>query len=320
MRAAVVTGPGATPEYGEFPEPSSANDIDVVSVRASALTNVTRARAAGSHYSATGAFPLVPGLDGVGLTSSGQRVLFLLPEAPFGAMAQRTPVPRRFCVPIPDGIDDVTAAAVVNPGMSSVVALRERAGLQPGETVLINGATGTAGRLAVQIARQLGAARVIATGRDPQVLEHLKTSGADATISLLLDPDALQTTLAHEFTTGNGVDVVLDYLYGAPTEAVLGAIANNYQGTAPIRYILTGGATGQPLTLRPAMLAPVPLVLMGSGIGSVPFSEFVRAAGDAVAITAALGPDIDYTPVALQDVETAWNADHGRSRVVFTID
>ena len=147
MRAAVVTGPGMAPAYGEFPEPGGADDVEVVSVRAAALTNVTRARAAGSHYSAAAAFPLVPGLDGVGLTSSGQRVLFLLPEAPFGAMAQRTPVRRERCVPVPDGIDDVTAAAVINPGMSCVAALRERARRQPGETVLSNGATGTAGRL-----------------------------------------------------------------------------------------------------------------------------------------------------------------------------
>ena len=202
------------------------------------------------------------GLQGGGFTNSGQHVLFLMPEAPFGAMAQRTLVRQQWCVPIPDGIDDVTAAAVINPGMSSVVALRERADFQAGETVLINGATGTAGRLAVQIARHLGAARVIATGRDAGTLEHLQTLGADAAISLQLEPDPLQAALAREFTTNGGVDVVLDYLYGTPTETVLTAVAANYKGVKPVRYVLVGGATGKPLTLQPEMLAPVPLVLL----------------------------------------------------------
>lgn len=188
-----------------------------------------------------------------------------------------------------------------------------------GETVLINGATGTAGRLAVQIARQLGAARVIAVGRDAQTLRRLQSAGADTTISLLLDPGQLQDALADEFAGGGGVDVVLDYLYGAPAETVLAAIAASYKGAKPVRYVLAGGATGRALTLQPGMLAPVPVILMGSGIGSIPFGKFVRAAGDAIAIAAAGGPDIDYTPVPLHDVETAWNTDYGRSRVVFTI-
>lgn len=319
MKAAVVTGPGMTPVYGEFQDPDHGEGTELVLVSASALTNVTRARAAGSHYSAPGSFPLVPGVDGVGTTKSGQRVLFLLPEAPFGAMAERAPVRAQLCVPVPDGIDDVTAAAVINPGMSSVAALRERAGLQAGETVLVNGATGTAGQLAVQIARQLGAARVIAAGRDARTLRRLESLGADTTISLLAGQEQLQDALAREFTAGDGVDVVLDYLYGAPAQTVLAAIAASYKGAKPIRYVLAGGATGQPLTLPPAALAPVPLVLMGSGIGAIPFRQFVRAAADAVAIAAASGLHIDCTPVPLHEVETAWNADYGRSRVVFTV-
>ena len=74
---------------------------------------------------------------------------------------------RRIALPLPDGLDDVTAAAIANPGMSSWAAYRERAHLKAGETVLVNGATGTAGRLAVQIAKHLGAKKVIATGRSP---------------------------------------------------------------------------------------------------------------------------------------------------------
>lgn len=121
-----------------------------------ALSNATRARSAGSHYSMTGGFPLVPGIDGVGCDDTGRRLGFLLPQAPFGGMAEKTVVTTASCLPIPDGVSDVTAAALINPGQSPIAALRVRADLKHGETVLINGATGTTGQVAVQVARHLG--------------------------------------------------------------------------------------------------------------------------------------------------------------------
>jgi len=154
MRAAIVSGPNQVPVYGEFDEPRPQHGSTIVRVAASALSNATRVRAAGSHYSMTGGFPLVPGLDGVGRTESGARVGFLLPEAPFGGMAEKTPVRDALCLPVPDEVSDVLAAAIINPGQSPIGALRTRAGIQRGETVLINGATGTTGQVAVQIAGQ----------------------------------------------------------------------------------------------------------------------------------------------------------------------
>ena len=97
-----------------------------------------------------------------------RRVYFVLPRAPYGSMAEQAVVPSAHCVPLPDELDDVTAAAIANPGMSSWAAYTERARLKAGETVLVNGATGTAGRLAVQIAKYLGARKVIATGRNAE--------------------------------------------------------------------------------------------------------------------------------------------------------
>src|ERR1700690_3840719 len=120
MKAAIVKTAGATPVYGEFPEPVAEAGEVVIQVEASALSHLTKGRAAGTHYSSTGGLPLVPGVDGVGRkVDSGERVFFVLPRAPFGGMAERVPVASAHCVPVPDALDSITAAAIGNPGMSS---------------------------------------------------------------------------------------------------------------------------------------------------------------------------------------------------------
>jgi NADPH:quinone reductase-like Zn-dependent oxidoreductase len=177
MKAAIVTGAGLTPTYADFADPIPLAGENRIVVAAAAISQVTRGRASGRHYSSSGQFPFVVGIDGVGRLDDGRRVYFAVPRAPFGGMAEQTVVPVSRCVPVPDDIDDVTAAAIANPGMSSWAAYTERAKLKAGETVLVNGATGTAGRLAVQIAKFLGAKKVIATGRNRAVLEELTTLG-----------------------------------------------------------------------------------------------------------------------------------------------
>ncbi len=176
MHAAVVTDVTKPPRWLEFADPLPAANEIVVSVRAAALSPLARGRASGTHYSASGADSFVAGVDGVGLTPDGRRVFFAFPRAPFGTMAERAPVALDNCTLVPDGLDDVTAAALGNPGMSSWVALRERAKFERGESVLINGATGSAGRLAVRIARYLGARAIVVTGRNESQLEALRDS------------------------------------------------------------------------------------------------------------------------------------------------
>ena len=109
-------------------------------VTAAAISHVARSRASGVHYSASGQYPFVVGVDGVGRLDDGRRVYFALPRAPHGSMAERTLVPSSHCLALPEDLDDVTAAAIANPGMSSWAAYTERARLTPGETVLVNGA------------------------------------------------------------------------------------------------------------------------------------------------------------------------------------
>jgi NADPH:quinone reductase-like Zn-dependent oxidoreductase len=166
MKAAIVKGAGETPVYGDFDTPIAKTGEDLISVRASALSQFSKSRASGSHYSSDGDFPAVAGADGVGLTQDGRRVYFALPKAPFGAFAEFCLVRPEQYVELPSSLDDITAAAIANPGMSAWAALVERAHLAAGETVLVNGATGTAGRIAVQLAKHLGAGKVIATGRN----------------------------------------------------------------------------------------------------------------------------------------------------------
>ena len=145
MKAAIVRGAGQMPVYGDFSEPVASEGENLVSVTAAALSPVVKSRASGMHYSSSGRFPFVVGIDGVGRLDDGRRVYFVLPRAPFGGMAERTAVPSAQCLTLPADLDDVTAAAIANPGMSSWAALTERARLKPGETVLVNGAAGASG-------------------------------------------------------------------------------------------------------------------------------------------------------------------------------
>jgi len=318
MKAAIVLGPNQTPSYREFDEPEPRDGATVIRVAAAALSNATRVRAAGSHYSMTGGFPLVPGIDGVGRTQSGARVGFLLPEAPFGGMAEKTLVREALCLPVPDNVSDVLAAAIINPGQSPIGALRTRANLQRGETVLINGATGTTGQIAVQIAKHLGADRVIATGRSSDALARLVQLGADDTINLTADPDLVSDELAAHFTDG-GIDIVLDYLSGAPTEIVLAAVARSHKAAKPVRYVIAGGAAGASTNVPTSVLGSASLVLMGAGIGAVRIPQIVAASAEALQIAGSANLQIDVTEVPLTQVEQAWITDYGRSRVVFTI-
>lgn len=318
MKAAVVSGPNRVPVYADFEDPRPQPGATVIQVAASALSTATRLRAAGSHYSLSGGFPLVPGIDGVGRDESGRRLGFLLPVAPFGGMGERTLVPDALCLPVPDDLDDVLAAALINPGQSPIGALRVRADLQPGETMLVNGATGTTGQLAVQLAKHLGAGRVIATGRDSGALTRLRELGADHTVDLGVGTAAVRDTLAAHFADGR-VDVVVDYLSGGPTETLLAAAARGHQGPEPIRYVIAGSAAGPTTTLPTSVLGSTSIVLMGSGIGAVRLPQIIEAAAQALQIAGAAGLRIDLHEVPLREVEEAWTADHGRSRVVFSL-
>jgi len=148
----------------------------------------------------------------------------------------------------------VTAAAIANPGMSSWAAYRERAKLKAGETVLVNGATGAAGRLAVQIAKHLGASKVIATARNADALKSIEALGADVTIPLVEDEAALADGFEQQFA--QGVDVVIDYLWGKSAERLLIAGAKAGKDAVPIRFVQIGAVSGPNIACRARCCGP----------------------------------------------------------------
>lgn len=313
MRAVLVTQPGQNPIYGDIAEPVAAPGEERIAVTAAAMSHIVRGRASGRHYSSSGTFPFVVGVDGVGRLADGTRVYFGMPREPFGTMAEYSIAPGAHCIALPDDLDDVTAAALVNPGMSSWAAYTERALLRPGETVLVNGATGAAGRLAVQIARHLGASKVVATGRNA---ETLQTVGADTTIVLGEDEQALESQLKQQFAAG--IDVVVDYLWGSSARTALIAAAKAGRDGVPVRFVQIGSASGDEIALPSAVLRASAIQLMGSGLGSIGFDRFLAVAGDLLHAAVPAGFQIATNPQPLSQVEHWWSADESRGRTVFT--
>ncbi len=322
MKAALITAPGTLPVYADFAEPEPREGAEIVSVAASALTQLTKGRASGAHYSADSVYPAVAGTDGVGRTGDGRRVYFVMPEAPFGAMAERSLVSAGLCLPVPDALDDVTAAALANPGMSAWASLVLRAKLERGETVLIHGATGSAGSLAVQLAKYLGAGKVIVTGRNAEALEGLKALGADVAIPFATGHRAgekqFEQALATEFA--GGVQVIVDYLWGRSALALMVATARFAEGAAPVRFVQVGSAAGEPeISLPAAALRSSALVLMGSGLKSVPMSGLLESVAQ---VFRAAGPaklEIATRVMPLAEVASAWEMTAAKPRIVFSI-
>jgi NADPH:quinone reductase-like Zn-dependent oxidoreductase len=314
VKAAIVAEAGKPPVYGDFSEPAPAPGKIVVRVRAAALTHLTKGRASGSHYSAQGnAFPFVPGVDGAGTTQDGSRVYFLAPQAPYGAMAEYTLVDDDHIVPIPEAVGYEAAAALANPGMSSWAALVERAHLRRGETVLINGATGISGRLAIQIAKHLGAAKVIATGRNAARFDELRKLGADDVIPLTLESNALARAFEHAFE--ERVDVVLDYVWGESAEKILAASAKA-NPNVPMRFVNIGSMSAAQIALPAAALRSSQLELMGSGIGSVSLPNLLRSIRGVLEAAPSAGFEVATRSVPLADIAGVWSAAETDQRVV----
>lgn len=318
MKAAVVTDVSEAPAYADFPAPTPQPGELLVKVRASALSQLVRAQASGRHYTSPKP-PFAPGADGVGVLENGQRVYFAFPRNPVGAMAEQVCVQADCVVPLPDDIDDITAAAIANPGMSSWAALTERAQLQQGEGVLINGANGASGRLAIRIARHLGAGRIVVTARNTAAEADLRALGADVFIALGQEPDALQAALRAEIDKGIGV--VLDYVWGSSAETIMQAATSHAPGEAAqrIRFVNIGSLGGLNINLPAGLLRSTGLELMGSGLSSVSNADLVRCIGEMFKVMRHIGLEIDAVSRPLTEVEQVWANSQDRSRVVFTL-
>ncbi|MEV6304935.1 zinc-binding alcohol dehydrogenase family protein [Actinoplanes sp. NPDC051861] len=242
--------------------------------------------------------PLVPGADGVVRDPDGRLRYVALDDTRFGTFAERTVIDARRSVVLPEGIDPVRIAAAMNPGMSSWVALQRRIGFVAGQRVLVIGATGNAGRMAVQVAKLFGAGHVIAAGRDAARLAALPALGADETCTLDLVERAAD------------VDVVLDYVWGDVSAAAMTAMLTARRDrTAPLTWVQIGSMGGPDAPIPAALLRAARLQIVGSGIGSVPARDIIAELPQLAEAVAGGSIDVRARAVPLAEVAGAWTAE-----------
>jgi NADPH:quinone reductase-like Zn-dependent oxidoreductase len=319
MHAAVVHEWGKLPHYEEFaaPVPTGADD-EIVDVVAAGLHPRVRSQASGSHYTSTDDLPMIPGIDGVGRRADGSLVYFLLPETTYGSMAAQTVIDSRRSIPLLSDADPALVAAAMNPAMSSWIALHKRMTFQPGQSVFVLGGTGSAGQLAIQIAKLLGASSVIAAGRGADKLAALGSLGADATIDLTASSEQVAGELAEK--AGN-VDVVLDYLWGAPAQnAIMPILTGREDRSRLLSWIQIGAVAGADIALPSAALRQANIHIMGSGQGSVTARGILEVLPSLVTEIAKGTLSIEVTTRPLSEVGTVWSEEptSATERIVFT--
>ena len=318
MHAAVVRSFGQPPRYEtyETPEPGGPDEA-LVDVLAAGLHPRVRTGAAGRHYTSTGTLPMIPGIDGVGRLADGRQVYFVVPDDAWGSMAERAVVDLRRTVPLPENADVTKVAAAMNPAMSAWVALRRRVPLLPGQSVLVLGATGSAGAMAVQVAKLLGAGRVVGAGRDPGRLAGLPAVGADEVVALTEDPADTAARLAKAAAE---VDVVIDYLWGEPAAlAMMALLKARADPSRAMNWIQIGAMAGPTIELPSVALRSANLRLQGNGQGAVSPQAYLAELPSLVAEIDAGTIEVTARPVPLADVEATWSAPEVPGvRTVFT--
>jgi NADPH:quinone reductase-like Zn-dependent oxidoreductase len=306
MKAAVLHDVARPPSYSDFVAPSPGPDRVVVTVTAAGVNHLDLARASGTFFTGPPPLPSVMGSDGVGRLADGRRVFFDSCLGPYGSWAEQTLVARQELLEVADGVDDALAAALGNTGLAAWLALDWKADLRPGQTVLVLGASGALGSVAVQVARILGASRVVAAGRSRQRLERLLDRGADALVAYGdLTSDRAVADLSQEFIAASGwADVIIDPLWGRPALAAMKAAAPG------ARHVQLGQMAGPELTLPASIVRSASLNVLGLATFNTPL-EIRRAGYLRLTEHAARGDvvvDLDRLP--LSEVSTAWTRQH----------
>jgi NADPH:quinone reductase-like Zn-dependent oxidoreductase len=321
MKAAIYIT-GEAPKYGDFADPIAENEDQVlITVRAAAVKNLDKGKVSGQHYSSSGDKQAkVAGMDGVGQLADGTRVYGM---GITGMIAEKALIDKNKMVKLPAGVDDITAAALPNAVMGAGAALRYRAGAKAGDVVLINGATGVTGMMAVQLAKHFGAKKVIVTGRNASSLAKLLTLGADEAISLKQDGEAIVKRLK-EINSESPFDIVIDYLWGYPAELILSIFQGKGGITHKVKYVIVGGMAGDKIQVSSGMLRSFDLEICGSGLGSLPPDAFQKLFTELIPEVFELAAKgkivIDTVTANLKDVETAWNREiEGGKRLVIVI-
>ena len=268
MKAAILYNSGGTPIYAEYPDPIAKNDEKLVQMKAASIKNLDKMKVKGSHYDGYQNFPAIVGVDGVGVLEDGSRVYINAPE---GLMAEKVVISKKWMIPVPGTLDDVTAAAIPNPAISAWLSLELKGQLKKGDCVLIMGATGITGKLAVQLAHHMGAGKIIVLGRNEGMLEKLKDEGANVTIPLNQSDEMIKQAIQKE-KLEHHIDIVIDYLWGKPAELLLEVLTGHdlHAESQVTRYIQVGEMAGSTIQLAGATLRSSAIELSGQGGGSIP--------------------------------------------------
>ena len=304
MKAAVVRSFEAPPRYEDFELPPLTGPHDVVvDVLAAGLHPRVKSGASGSHYADERVLPMIPGIDAVGRLPDGTLVYCVVHDTRFGTMAEQVVADRRRCVPLAEGADAGVLAAAMNPAMSSWLALRLRAPIQAGQSVFVLGATGNAGRMAIRVAKLLGAGRVVGAGRE---ISRLASAGADEVVSLVGEPEAVSAAIAR---AASDSDIVLDYLWGEPAkEAMVALLTARRDRSKPLDWVQIGSVAGPTMALPSAALRSTNLRVMGSGQGSVATKAIVEELPRLAQQIESGQIPVDVLPIPLSRVEQAWDA------------
>lgn len=312
MKAAVVFEKGNVPQYADFKEPEVTNENEIlVSVKAASIKNLDKVRASGKHYSTENEVhqPTIVGSDAVGFLEDGTKVYFFSKK---GTVAEKAVAEKKMMVKVPDQLDFATAAALPNAVMGSAMALKFKAGIQQGNVVLVNGATGITGRIAVQIAKVYGAKKIIVTGRNEESLQELLKLGADEIISLHLNDEDFKKKIK-EIHNETPIDIILDYIWGHSVEMILSAFKGDGTFSHKTKLITIGAMSGDTIQLSSQILRATDIQISGSGLGSwtkeesaLLFSEIIPEMFQA-AVEGKI--KIETQEVDIKNIESVWNAE-----------
>ncbi|KAL8735728.1 MAG: hypothetical protein Q9181_002711 [Wetmoreana brouardii] len=301
MHAALIVDRSKPPKFASVPKPAQpelSSETVQLKVLATGLHRLVRSRASGKHYT-NSSTPNIPGIDGVGEAPDGQKVFFLCFEEG-GSFAEYISVPRTNVTPIPSGLDPVKAAALVNPALSSWMALTARCeNLPKGFSALIVGATSASGRLAISLARSLGSKRVVGCARSEEVLKSME----------LDDYVVLQNPAAStDFSKLGHVDVILDYVYGPVAIHLLKSL----QPTGTVQYVHIGSLAAHTdpsaleISLPGSVLRGKDLTIRGSGLGAWDLRR-VGTEVDGLLHSLVTARDEKIKVKRLDEIETVWN-------------
>ncbi len=317
MKAAILHHYDESPKFGEQPCPEPIAGQECIRVKAAPLKNFDRLTTRSQFYARIKNLPAVIGSDGVGLTSNGKRVY--APGAT-GMLAKHAIIDPSKAIAIPENVDWETAAALPNAVMGAVLPLVIKGNIQKGDRIIIHGATGFTGQIATQAARYYGAQSIIVTGRDERRLNRLEKWGATEILSL---QDSSWTSRIEELQKEKPADIVLDYIWGSPAEALLTSLSKG--PTYSTRYIDLGNTAGDRITVPAGLIRSSTIEILGAGVGSYTAEEWGRLSHEFIPEMYALAEkgalEVPIQKERLSAIESLWQTpSEAGTRTVFIMD